>query len=217
MNFSRLSLLWKILLPTSLVMTLAFAITGWVVQRDVIRASYASVEEEAKASFQAYESLWSARASRLRLASQLLSTMSDVRAAFGTQDPATIRDTAGELWSRVSDEGFIELADEADHAYASGYVSPRGVRTWGERMQVLVDLGFIKVKPRGNWKYGYVLLLHPHDVVETLAKSKEIPEAWRTQYLHRLQQIGARPGKAVKPTLVHFPAPRSRGARAGAV
>ena len=65
LKFSRLSLLWKILIPTSLVMTLAFAITGWLVQRDVVRASYASVEQEAKASFQAYESLWKARANRL--------------------------------------------------------------------------------------------------------------------------------------------------------
>jgi len=42
-------------------MTLGFVITGWLVQRDVVSASYASVEEEAKASFQAYESLWKAR------------------------------------------------------------------------------------------------------------------------------------------------------------
>ena len=47
--FSRLSLLWKILIPTSLVMTLVFAITGWLVQRSVVNTTYASVEQEAKA------------------------------------------------------------------------------------------------------------------------------------------------------------------------
>ena len=120
MKYSRLSLLWKILLPTSLVMTLAFAITGWLVQRDVVRASYSSVEQEAKASFQAYESLWAARANRLGMASEILSTMSDVRAAFGTQDAATIRDTAKELWSRVSDEdAFFLVADAPGRAVAS--------------------------------------------------------------------------------------------------
>jgi signal transduction histidine kinase len=119
-KYSRLSLLWKILLPTSLVMTLAFAITGWLVQRDVVRASYSSVEQEAKASFQAYESLWAARANRLGMASEILSTMSDVRAAFGTQDAATIRDTAKELWSRVSDEdAFFLVADAPGRAVAS--------------------------------------------------------------------------------------------------
>jgi hypothetical protein len=120
MSFSRLSLLWKILLPTSLVMTLSFAITGWLVQRDVVRASYTSVEEEAKASFQAYESLWKERANRLGAISEILSTMSDVRAAFGTADPATIRDTADELWSRVSHEdAFFLVADGQGRVVAS--------------------------------------------------------------------------------------------------
>ena len=120
MRFSRLSLLWKILIPTSLVMTLSFAIAGWLVQSNVVSASYASVEEEAKASFQAYESLWKARANRLAAVSEILSTMSDVRAAFGTGDAATIRDTAGELWSRVSKEdAFFLVADAQGRVVAS--------------------------------------------------------------------------------------------------
>jgi len=120
MTFSRLSLLWKILLPTSLVMTLSFAITGWLIQRDVVRSSYASVEQEAKASFQAYESLWKARANRLGAVSEILSAMSDVRAAFGTEDAATIRDTTDELWSRVSKEdAFFLVADGRGRVVAS--------------------------------------------------------------------------------------------------
>ncbi len=120
MNFSRLSLLWKLLLPTSLVITLAFAVTGWLVERDVVRASYSNVEQEAKESFQAYESLWKARANRLGAISEILSTMSDVRAAFGTEDAATIRDTAGELWSRVSKEdAFFLVADGQGRVIAS--------------------------------------------------------------------------------------------------
>jgi signal transduction histidine kinase len=119
-TFSRLSLLWKILIPISLVMTLAFAIAGWLIQRDVVRDSYASVEQEAKASFQAYESLWKERANRLGAISQILSTMSDVRAAFGTGDAATIRDTAGELWSKVSKEdAFFLVADGQGSVVAS--------------------------------------------------------------------------------------------------
>jgi signal transduction histidine kinase len=120
MKFSRLSLLWKILLPTSLVMTLGFAITGWLVQRSVVSASYQSVEDEAKASFQAYESLWKARANLLGSVSKILSTMSDVRAAFGTEDLATIRDTAGELWSNISQEdAFFLVADGQGRLVAS--------------------------------------------------------------------------------------------------
>src|SRR5437016_14663029 len=109
MTFSRLSLLWKLLIPTSLVMTLAFVITGWLVQRSVVSTTYASVEQEAKASFQAYDSLWKARADLLASVSQILSTMSDVRAAFGTGDQATIRDSAAERWSKVSADDALCL------------------------------------------------------------------------------------------------------------
>jgi signal transduction histidine kinase len=112
-TFSRLSLLWKILIPISLVMTAVFAITGWLVERSVVSTTYASVEQEAKASFQAYESLWKARADKLASVSAILSTMSDVRAAFGTGDQATIRDTAAELWSKVSGENAFFLVSDA--------------------------------------------------------------------------------------------------------
>ena len=120
MTFSRLSLLWKILIPVSLVMTAVFAITGWLVERNVVNTTYESVAQEAKASFQAYESLWKARADRLASVSAILSTMSDVRAAFGTGDQATIRDTAGELWSRISSENaFFLVADAQGRVLAS--------------------------------------------------------------------------------------------------
>lgn len=103
-----------------------------------------------------------------------------------------------ELWSRVSDEGFIEMVDEEEHAFAAGYITKRNQRTFDERMQVLVDLGFIEVKPKGRWKYGYALLLHPHDVVESLKETHEVPDEWWTLYLHRLQQIGAERGTPKK-------------------
>jgi len=52
--------------------------------------------------------------------SEILSTMSDVRAAFGTKDPATIRDTAGELWSSVSrEDAFFLVADGQGRVIAS--------------------------------------------------------------------------------------------------
>lgn len=94
-------------------MTVVFALTGWLVERSVVSTTYASVEQEAKASFQAYESLWRARADRLASVSQILSTMSDVRRAFGTRDQATIRDTAGELWSKVDTEDAFFLVSDA--------------------------------------------------------------------------------------------------------
>ncbi|HEX8986070.1 MAG TPA: HAMP domain-containing sensor histidine kinase [Bryobacteraceae bacterium] len=112
LRFATLSLLWKILLSTSVAITLLFAATGWIVLEDAIRTTSESVDHEVKASFQAYQSLWKSRADLLSSASALLSTMSAVRAAFGTGDTATIRDTARELWTRISDQDAIFLVTD---------------------------------------------------------------------------------------------------------
>jgi signal transduction histidine kinase len=98
----RLSLLWKVLLSISLSLTVLFGLTGWLVQDHAISTTTISVEAEVQSSLSAYESLWRARKEELASVSLILSTMSDVRAAFGTGDQATIRDSAGELWSKIS-------------------------------------------------------------------------------------------------------------------
>jgi signal transduction histidine kinase len=109
-SFSRLSLLWKILLSTSVAITLLFALTGIIVQRNALGTTSRTLEDEVGASFQAYESLWKARADLLGRVSLILSRMSDVRAAFGT-DPATIRDS--ELWNNLSYENAVFLVTDA--------------------------------------------------------------------------------------------------------
>lgn len=111
-SFSRLSLLWKILLSTSVAITALFSIAGWIVEKNVLDTITRSLDDEVQASFQAYRSLWQARADRLASVSLILSTMSDVRAAFSTGDQATIRDTASELWSKVSEEHALFLVTD---------------------------------------------------------------------------------------------------------
>src|ERR1019366_2912834 len=110
--FSRLSLLWKILLSTSIALTLLFAVMGWIVQDNATRAMSASLDEEVQASFRAYDSLWRSRADTLAAISLVISRMSDVRAAFSTGDQATIRDSAGELWKQISDQNAIFLVTD---------------------------------------------------------------------------------------------------------
>jgi signal transduction histidine kinase len=79
-----------------------------------------SLEEEIRTSLQAYESLWRAKVHNLAEISRVMSSMSDVRAAFMTRDRATIRDTAEQLWKQVSDEdaNFLVL-DPAGSVIAS--------------------------------------------------------------------------------------------------
>ena len=117
---ARMSLLWKIVFSFSAAITILFAATGWIAVRSAVGATSESINHEVRTSFEAYQSLWKSRADRLSAISSILSAMSDVRAAFSTGDEATIRDTAAELWSRVSDEDAIFLvATPRGHVIAS--------------------------------------------------------------------------------------------------
>jgi len=114
------SLLWKILFSTSIAITVLFAGIGWVVQDQFVRIASAGLEEEVHSSFQAYNSLWQARAHELASVSLALSLMSDVRGAFSTGDQATIRDTAGEIWDKISRRGTVFLVTDPRGAVLAG-------------------------------------------------------------------------------------------------
>ena len=124
-SFSRLSLLWKILLSTSVAITLLFALTGWIVLRNAVQTTTSTMEDEVGASFQAYQLLWKARAELLASVSLTLSQMSDVRAAFGTKDTNTISDTANEVWNRLAiKNGVLLVTDATGKVIASVGVMP---------------------------------------------------------------------------------------------
>jgi len=130
------SLLWKILLSTSIAITLLLAVAGWFVQNQTRAALSESLESDLQSSFHAYESLWHARTEMLRSVSLVLSTMSDVRKAFGTNDRATIRDTASEIWSKISQSSALFLVTDP-----SGEViaSLGGGDALGNRIDVVRD------------------------------------------------------------------------------
>ena len=101
---SRLSLLQKIWLSTSVAMALLFGAIGWFLQRHMVASTAATLEQEVRASFQGYEALWRQRLDALGSVAAILSSMPNVRAAFQTSHAPTIRDSAGELWQKVSDQ-----------------------------------------------------------------------------------------------------------------
>jgi len=124
LHFSRLSLLWKILLSTSVAITVLFSVTGWFVENAALDTTSRGLDQEVQASFQAYRSLWQSRADRLASTSLLLSRMSDVRRVFGTGDPATIKDSAGELWSTASENALLLVTDPKGRLIASVSSAP---------------------------------------------------------------------------------------------
>ena len=125
MRFSRLSLLSKIMLSTSVAVTVLFAITGQIVLRNVTKSMSESLEDEVRAASTPTLHCGT-RAPNWCFREPPLGTMSDVRAAFSTGDQATIRDTASELWSRISNSaGIFLVTDPHGRVIASlGGVTP---------------------------------------------------------------------------------------------
>jgi signal transduction histidine kinase len=122
------SLLWKIGLSTAVAITVLLAIAGYFVQAQTRETLSRNLENELQENFRAYESLWQARAELLRSVSRVLSSMSDVRAAFQTRDRATIKDTANEIWAQVSESaGMFLVTDSRGDVIASlGGAPPSG-------------------------------------------------------------------------------------------
>ena len=113
-RFSRMPLRWRVFTATSITITLLFVLAGCVLQNYALSVADQSVRAQIRASMQAYEALWKARTQVLSAATALMGAMSDVRAAFMTRDERTIRDSAEELWSRISDQSaaFVVLDPE---------------------------------------------------------------------------------------------------------
>ena len=112
----------------------------------------------------------------------LLLTLMRSKSLSGGLDPTQVY---LELLTRHFDGGVIEMAHEADHAYAAGYSGNRAVRSWQERMKVLEKLGFIRIKQIGNQRYRYVLIVHPATAVERLREKNLVNKAWFEAYQAR--------------------------------
>jgi len=97
------------------------------------------------------------------------------------------------LWGRVYDEAFVEIRNDRELAYESGFSGPRGEVTWRTRMRKLQELGFIDVRPGLASDLQYVLIFNPIIVIATeYAKSSKTDDLAYTALMARLIEIGAR-------------------------
>jgi len=118
--FGRVPLQWRVFLATSITITVLFMLAGWGLQDYALSVADESVRAEIRASLQAYKAVWNGRTQALSATTALMAQMPDVRAAFGTRDQATIRDSAGELWRRISDQSAAFLVlDPEGHLISS--------------------------------------------------------------------------------------------------
>lgn len=88
-----------------------------------------------------------------------------------------------ELFASHRDGGIVDIRSEEDHAFAAGFRGTRARRSWQERMAILERNGFIRVEPKGIQKYGYVLLVHPAEVIKRLLAEGRIADgSWLRAY-----------------------------------
>jgi len=120
------SLLWRILFSTSIAITALFAAMGWLLQDQFVRIASATLEDEVRASFRAYESLWRARGDQLASVSLILSRLPSVRSAFNTGDGATIRDSASEIWDQLSRPETLFLVCDPKGVVIAAVAGPSG-------------------------------------------------------------------------------------------
>jgi hypothetical protein len=99
-----------------------------------------------------------------------------------------------DLWMRQRDDGYVDIEDAAEMAAASGLTGTRAIKSWREKLDELQRLGFIRIRGKGNQKYKYILLLHPHDVVQLIrqANGDRIPDWWWSYFETRTDDIKAR-------------------------
>lgn len=94
------------------------------------------------------------------------------------------------LWCRVYDEAFVEIRNERELAFESGFTGTRGEVTWRARMRRLQELGFIDIKPGLASELQYVLIWNPMHAIA--AAYANLPDDLAYSALKaRLIEVGA--------------------------
>lgn len=96
------------------------------------------------------------------------------------------------LWCRVYDEAFVEIRNERELAFESGFTGTRGEVTWRARMRRLQELGFIDIKPGLASELQYVLIWNPVHAIATAYERANLSEDLAYSALKaRLIEVGA--------------------------
>jgi hypothetical protein len=124
---------------------------------------------------------WFAAPRTLPLILQLI----DSKQVSGKSKPSSVY---LDLLARHIDSGIVEIMNESECAFSAGYSGSRAVRTWQERMKILIENGFIKAVKIGNQPYRYVLLVHPTIAVKQLYDAKKVSVHWWDTYRARQRE-----------------------------
>lgn len=96
------------------------------------------------------------------------------------------------LWCRVYDEAFVEIRNDRELAFESGFSGPRGEVTWRTRMRKLQELGFIDIRKGLASDLQYVLIFNPISVIAAIYEREKIShDIAYMALMNRLVEVGA--------------------------
>ncbi len=107
-----------------------------------------------------------------------------------------------ELWGRAFDEMYVSLSNPDIHAHHAGFSGQRARRIWQQRMDSLVELGFIKTVVGSAGKHSHAVIIHPHLAIKRLKDSDHpgLTEAKYNSLFMRATEVGA-PDISIDPTI----------------
>ena len=117
----------------------------------------------------------------------LLLRIMDVLAPKGQPISAVFLD----LWCRTFEDSFVIASKPREMAFYSGFKGERAERTWGTRIRILADLGFIDFKPGTSGPIHYLLILNPYKIIKQHHEAGDVTGTFYNALLERAIEIRA--------------------------
>lgn len=77
------------------------------------------------------------------------------------------------LWFRATDSGYVQVKDEKELAFESGFNGERSTSTWKQRMRRLKEIGFILTE-EGLTEFEFIIIKDPFIVIKELIRDGKI-------------------------------------------
>lgn len=107
-----------------------------------------------------------------------------------------------DLWCRAFDEMLVDLDRPQEMAFSVGFTGQRGMQTWSHRIDILADLGFIKVAAGPFGRRSYALILNPYLIIKE--RRTRLPESIYNAIAARAATIRA---DDLDDTIIQMPVP----------
>ncbi len=96
-----------------------------------------------------------------------------------------------DLWCRTFDDSFVIASKPREMAFYSGFTGERAERTWGIRICLLRDLGFIDIQAGVHGPINYVLVYNPYQIIIRHHQEGNVTDAAINALKERVIEIGA--------------------------